>query len=54
MTSNVRGELGLRGDKSVAMRRVNVLTLRGRVAWAHEFSRTTEGYAGKGTIRYTW
>jgi len=53
MTSNVRGELGLRGDKSVAMR-VNVLTLRGRVAWAHVFSRTTEGYAGKGTIRYTW
>ncbi|WNJ90130.1 autotransporter domain-containing protein [Bosea sp. 685] len=33
-----RGELGLRIDKSFAMQEA-ILTLRGRVAWAHDFNR---------------
>ena len=106
-TTNVRSELGLRGDKSYAVRD-GVLTFRGRAAWAHdsntdrainptfqslpgssftingarpsadgalvtagaemkwrnnwslagtfegEFSRTTDSYAGKGTVKYAW
>ena len=106
-STNVRSELGLRGDKSFAMRD-GTLTIRSRAAWAHdsntdrvigptfqalpgsafsvngarpsadgalltagaemkwrngwavagtfegEFSRTTESYAGKGTVKYAW
>ena len=106
-STNVRSELGLRGDKAFAMRD-GTLTFRGRAAWAHdsntdraisptfqalpgasftvngarpspdgalltagaemkwrnnwslagtfegEFSRTTESYAGKGTVKYAW
>jgi uncharacterized protein with beta-barrel porin domain len=106
-STNVRSELGLRGDKSFAVRD-GLLTFRGRAAWAHdsntdrvvsptfqalpgasftvngakpsadgalvtagaemkwrngwsvagtfegEFSRTTAGYAGKGSVRYVW
>ena len=33
--TNVRSELGLRGDKAFAVRD-GTLTLRGRVAWAHD------------------
>jgi uncharacterized protein with beta-barrel porin domain len=105
--TNVRSELGLRGDRAFAVRD-GTLTLRGRAAWAHdsntdrvvsptfqslpgssftvngaqpaadgalvaasaemkwrtgwsvagtiegEFSRTTESYAGKGSVRYQW
>ena len=34
---NTRSELGLRTDKSYAMQD-GILTLRGRVAWAHDFN----------------
>ncbi len=36
-TTATRTELGLRGDKSIAMRDA-VLTLRGRAAWAHDYN----------------
>jgi autotransporter-associated beta strand protein len=36
-TTALRTELGLRGDKSMAMRDA-VLTLRGRAAWAHDYN----------------
>jgi autotransporter-associated beta strand protein len=35
--TDTRSELGLRGDKSYAMQN-GILTLRGRVAWAHDFN----------------
>ncbi|BAL79612.1 autotransporter domain-containing protein [Bradyrhizobium cosmicum] len=35
--TDTRGELGLRTDKSFAMQ-AGVLTLRGRLAWAHDFN----------------
>jgi uncharacterized protein with beta-barrel porin domain len=35
--TDTRGELGLRTDKSFAMQAA-ILTLRGRVAWAHDFN----------------
>ncbi|RTM07378.1 MAG: autotransporter domain-containing protein [Bradyrhizobiaceae bacterium] len=35
--TDTRGELGLRGDKALALRD-GVLTLRGRLAWAHDFN----------------
>ena len=35
--TSIRTELGLRTDKSFAMP-VGLLTLRGRVAWAHDFN----------------
>ncbi|OKO70747.1 hypothetical protein AC629_40005 [Bradyrhizobium sp. NAS80.1] len=35
--TDTRSELGLRADKSVAMQN-GVLTLRGRLAWAHDFN----------------
>ncbi|WP_431206496.1 autotransporter domain-containing protein [Bradyrhizobium betae] len=35
--TDTRGELGLRTDKSFAMK-AGVLTLRGRLAWAHDFN----------------
>jgi uncharacterized protein with beta-barrel porin domain len=106
-TTNVRSELGLRGDKTFVVSE-GTLTLRDRIAWAHdsntnrsvsptfqslpgasfsiqgarpaadgmlltagaemkwksgwalaakfegEFSRTTDSYAGQGTVKYTW
>jgi uncharacterized protein with beta-barrel porin domain len=35
--TDTRGELGLRGDKALALRD-GVMTLRGRLAWAHDFN----------------
>ena len=36
-TTDTRSELGLRSDKSFALRDA-VLTLRGRAAWAHDYN----------------
>ena len=35
--TNTRSELGLRADRSIALQNA-ILTLRGRVAWAHDFN----------------
>jgi uncharacterized protein with beta-barrel porin domain len=59
-----RSELGFRTDKSYAMQD-GILTLRGRLAWAHDYDtdrsigatfQTLPGasYAGKGVVRYQW
>jgi uncharacterized protein with beta-barrel porin domain len=69
-STNVRSELGLRGDKSFTVNGARpaadgaLVTAGAEMKWRNgwalagtfegEFSRTTDSYAGKGTVKHAW